>query len=391
MSEAARESHLAYFKSKQEDLEIALSTALRAAVSGLHPDPILFVSQHLAETAAKAAGYAAEPTPPPPPAAPPANKASQLLATLSFKPQFGGQLMPPRPSAKEIAAGMTSVGPVAQDGGIIFQGGPFGSVWLRIGYAEGAAVGRGLVASFQMEIVKSYIEHAMTVQLEKAKAGKMPSAIYCAIAYRALPAMDMVWLSKNGFKFYYCSEATGEHADPGESELVYYAWPDTPSYPDMVPAWTTSIEGASGIVLSPDGEQVLLAWERGYWHGPAGAVNPGESILNALVREAKEELNVDVDLYNPEHPPLYIGGYHKSRARQGYINDNFMVWLVRASSMNFQVDEKEIHHARWFNLQQLLDGCQARDDSSHGLCTLPPELASNGREKIDGTHDSSVR
>eukprot|EP00967_Tisochrysis_lutea_P079435 scaffold108748_cov36-Tisochrysis_lutea.AAC.2 len=45
----------------------------------------------------------------------------------------------------------------------------------------------------------------------------------------------------------------------------------------------------------------------------------------------------------------------------------------------------KIHHARWFNLQQLLDGCQARDDSSHGLCTLPPELASNGREKIDGS------
>lgn len=130
--------------------------------------------------------------------------------------------------------------------------------------------------------------------------------------------------------------------------------------------------------------QVLLAWERGYWHGPAGAVNPGEGTLDALAREALEELSIKVVLDDPERPPLFMGGYHKSRARDGKINDNFKAWLVYARSLDFTVDNQEVEHARWFNWRELLAGWKADGSPSGWKYELPANLAPDGKVQCDG-------
>ena len=57
------------------------------------------------------------------------------LPGLSYdrKNAFDGQLVPPRPSAQEQAAGKTPTGPLFVEGGVVIQGGAFGATWLRVG------------------------------------------------------------------------------------------------------------------------------------------------------------------------------------------------------------------------------------------------------------------
>ena len=52
---------------------------------------------------------------------------------LSFKPRFHGQLGPPRPTAMALVASATDTGPLSVEEGIVYQGGAFSSLWIRVG------------------------------------------------------------------------------------------------------------------------------------------------------------------------------------------------------------------------------------------------------------------
>ena len=52
---------------------------------------------------------------------------------LSFKARFRGQLGPPRPTAAALAAGATETGPLSVEDGVVYQGGAFSSLWIRVG------------------------------------------------------------------------------------------------------------------------------------------------------------------------------------------------------------------------------------------------------------------
>lgn len=59
------------------------------------------------------------------------------------------------------------------------------------------------------------------------------------------------------------------------------------------------VDVAAGLVLRPDGELLLAErpgdkpWS-GWWELPGGKIEPGETVLQALARELKEELDIDV-------------------------------------------------------------------------------------------------
>lgn len=175
--------------------------------------------------------------------------------------------------------------------------------------------------------------------------------------------MQFAWLVQKGFKFHHYRapghgwaqankdsllvSASGdvvEELDEGSAEFVYYCWPGD-AKDDMVPDYSTSIEGATGLCFSPDLTKVLLVWERGAWNTPGGAVNAGECKVEALARELREEVGVKVDTTQPIH---YLAGWSSGRARDNLMNDNFSAFAVVLQSEAFQADNKEISEAQWF-------------------------------------------
>ena len=63
-------------------------------------------------------------------------------------------------------------------------------------------------------------------------------------------------------------------------------------------------EVAVGVLVAPDGQFLLTSRPEGkvyagYWEFPGGKVEPGESIGQALARELREELGIEIGTAHP--------------------------------------------------------------------------------------------
>jgi len=269
---------------------------------------------------------------------------------------FEGRIVPPRPNESELQQKATPLGPLIKEHGVVVQGGPFGSVWLRV----------GCLPKTPWHTMWQYLRVYVTTVLDDQSKKERPSAVYIAVSLRSMQAIDFTWLASKGFKFHHYrapghgdTDSERDSAistnDPGiedqyKAELVYYCWPG--STPDMVPVYSTSIEGVTGLILSRDETKLLMVWERKSWNTPGGAVNAGESKIDALERELFEEVELCVD--RTWDGMRFLGGYHQQRARDGLINDNFSAFVVRAASDYVKPDGIEIKEAYWFPWRNIL-------------------------------------
>jgi len=254
------------------------------------------------------------------------------IAMLECK---GRPFAPPTPTAAQLIAGETDAGGILRVGSLVLQRAQFKALWIRIGCQQMRSPAPALLAGV--------VQSAIQVQ---SKVKPVKAAVYVGISEGCLAAGDAVDLDilySAGFVFH--------HYRPGEAavagEYVYVA-----DLAKMVPCYATSIEGATGVVLSPDERNVLVVWERGGWNTPGGAIDQGEMKVDGLKREIREEVGVTID---ENVAPYYLGGYQAARARDNRINDNFSVFAVRAASDHFEIDNKEIHDARWMPWRTLLD------------------------------------
>jgi len=252
---------------------------------------------------------------------------------------------------------------------VVVQFGPYNSVWLRV----------GCVRRVHWHVLWNHLKLYIEVALEEEVKKKVPGAVYCAISVRSMQAVDFTWLADHGFRFHHYrppghgmtpmateeTDASGDvtgadfslssravsEADLHTAELVYYCWPST-SIPDKVPSYSTSIEGVSGLVFSRDESKLLMVWERGAWSTPGGAVNEGESKIDALERELFEEVACKVD--RSWDGMRYLGGWQQQCARDHRINDNFSVFALRCATEEIQADGYEIQHAYWVPWREIL-------------------------------------
>ena len=135
---------------------------------------------------------------------------------LSFKAQFRNQLGPPRPTAATIAAGATNTGPLSLEDGVVYQGGAYSSLWIRVGCEP------ELVSAGAFDVL---VSAALVKQCTLPK----PGAVYVALSEKSIDAAHVRCLLDKGFRFYH-----HRPSPEGDAELVYYAWPDRPDYPDKV-------------------------------------------------------------------------------------------------------------------------------------------------------------
>ena len=94
-----------------------------------------------------------------------------------------------------------------------------------------------------------------------------------------------------------------------------------------------------GVVRRSDGKFLITQrvmtkeWAPGWWEIPGGAVKAGESSLEAVIREVKEETGLDVS--NAEGGFLFT--YHRENPGEG---DNYFVDVYRYV---MDVNESDIH------------------------------------------------
>ncbi|MEK4876850.1 MULTISPECIES: NUDIX hydrolase [Paenibacillus] len=59
-------------------------------------------------------------------------------------------------------------------------------------------------------------------------------------------------------------------------------------------AWPTHIVAVGGIAINEEGDILLVKTHHGGWVFPGGQVEVGENLMDALIREIKEESGIDV-------------------------------------------------------------------------------------------------
>lgn len=146
------------------------------------------------------------------------------------------------------------------------------------------------------------------------------------------------------------------------SEVLYF---DPPYAPPTTGNWwldlrqTTGPErvitmGAGAIIQNERG-QVLLTFRReGLWGIPAGLMELGETISGTLVREAKEEMDVDIAVRE------LVGVFTGPDTYHTYPDGNhvqIVSTLFRADLLthDFKPDGDETRDIGWFDLNQLPD------------------------------------
>ena len=69
-------------------------------------------------------------------------------------------------------------------------------------------------------------------------------------------------------------------------------------YASIVTDSNTTIRLGVGVIILDNESRILLEKrsDNGMWGVPGGAIEPGESVINAAIREVKEETNLDIEI-----------------------------------------------------------------------------------------------
>lgn len=111
------------------------------------------------------------------------------------------------------------------------------------------------------------------------------------------------------------------------------------------------IEAGGGVVRNPLGK-VAMIFRRGFWDLPKGKLDPGENMLQAAIREVKEELG----LVHVQAGPHLITTYHTYRSGKGKRILKVSTWFVmdcRDEALIPQAEE-DIEYAEWVAMGQPL-------------------------------------
>lgn len=108
-----------------------------------------------------------------------------------------------------------------------------------------------------------------------------------------------------------------------------------------------------GCVIVKD-NQILLQkrTDNGKWATHGGSMELGETFLDCLNRELKEELNIKV--INPKVINIYTGeDMHYTYPNGDEVYMVCTVYLVEEYTGNMKVDNKEVSEVKWFDIDKM--------------------------------------
>jgi ADP-ribose pyrophosphatase YjhB (NUDIX family) len=134
--------------------------------------------------------------------------------------------------------------------------------------------------------------------------------------------------------------------------IDYYDDPEAPAANSMVPSVNVVIENQAGEIL------MIRRSDNGNWAVPGGAIDLGESVSQAAVRETKEESGIDCEVVDvvgiytdPKHIILYTSNGEarqefsivlRGRATGGQLTPSSesteVSWVPRSELADLQMD-----------------------------------------------------
>lgn len=130
--------------------------------------------------------------------------------------------------------------------------------------------------------------------------------------------------------------------------IDYYDDPDAPAANSMVPS--------VNVVVTDDQDRILLIRrsDNDNWAIPGGAIDLGESLTQAAIRETKEETGIDCDITglvgiytDPKHVILYTS--------DGEARQEFSVVLTAKARGGQPTPSDESTEVRWVKPDAVLD------------------------------------
>jgi 8-oxo-dGTP pyrophosphatase MutT (NUDIX family) len=128
--------------------------------------------------------------------------------------------------------------------------------------------------------------------------------------------------------------------------IDYYDDPDAPSANSMVPSVNVVIENDAGEIL------MIERSDNGNWALPGGAIDLGESMSQAGIRETKEETGIDCEILDvlgiytdPKHIILYTSN--------GEARQEFSILLHGRATGGTPTPSSESTRVRWIPKPEL--------------------------------------
>lgn len=105
------------------------------------------------------------------------------------------------------------------------------------------------------------------------------------------------------------------------------------------------IERSGKLLLT---QQAPGRWHPGKWAFPGGVLDPGRTLLEQTLREAKEETNLDVKLEG------LVGVYkHEGGPVENGQQTIFFVFKAKAAKGKVKIPKDEISGFGWFTVEEL--------------------------------------
>eukprot|EP00475_Leptophrys_vorax_P043968 TRINITY_DN8646_c0_g1_i1.p1 TRINITY_DN8646_c0_g1~~TRINITY_DN8646_c0_g1_i1.p1 ORF type:complete len:293 (+),score=92.49 TRINITY_DN8646_c0_g1_i1:63-881(+) len=142
------------------------------------------------------------------------------------------------------------------------------------------------------------------------------------------------------------------HAQPGYVMLIKWL-PDSPC---TLPAYCSAHLGVGGMVLNKAGEVLVIveskgpAAQEGWWKFPGGAVDAGEDITDACVREVLEETGVKVRFKKV----LAFRHLLKFRFQRGDLYFLCLCEPEDENNLEIKMQESEVSACMWMPLEEYL-------------------------------------